>query len=45
MIKINCELTDAEYALLKDMLGHMNYDASESKTYASLYGKLINYKG
>jgi hypothetical protein len=41
MIKINAKLTDDEYRLLKDMLGHMNYDANESKTFASLYGKLI----
>lgn len=36
------ELTDAEYVLLKDILGHTNYDLEESETFSSMYDKLIN---
>jgi hypothetical protein len=34
------ELTDAEYKLLTDILGHTNYDAEESKTFSSMYNKI-----
>lgn len=43
-IWINAELNIREFELLKDMLGHMNYDESESETYSSLYKKIATNK-
>ena len=43
-IWINAELNIREFNLLKDMLGHMNYDEEESKTYSELYRKIATDK-
>ena len=40
MIKIKCTLTQLEYDLLKDILGHVNYDDAESVTMSALRRKL-----
>jgi len=40
MIEINCTLSQMEYNLLKDILGHVNYDNDESVTMSALRRKL-----
>jgi len=41
MNEINCILTQPEYDLLKDILGHVNYDADESVAMIALKRKLL----
>ena len=40
MYEINTILTQPEYDLLKDILGHVNYDVDESVTMSALRRKL-----
>ncbi len=39
-IWVNAELNIREFNMLRDMLGHMNYDKEESEIYHSLYKKI-----
>lgn len=41
MHRIDCELTDSEFVLLDDILGHVGYDDDEAKDMMSLREKLV----